>query len=213
MAADETRKTLAIRITAATLGASAGLASPEFAVAGAGLTPILDDALGHIFDWVDSHRRENAAETLTDAAEEFGAETPEQFIKFIEDAVSDPEHQELLARALTIAQDTAMRDKRRALGRALASAVAETGTTVDDELAFIRTIADLDPADIRALRLTNTVPEHLLAKGYDAKQWYPWSIGQADPGLAGSAWTSFRVGLSGSGGAETELAEAMAGRR
>ena len=91
MAADETRKTLAIRITAATLGASAGLASPEFAVAGAGLTPILDDALGHIFEWVDSHRRENAAETLTDAADEFGAETPEQFIKFIEDAVSDPE--------------------------------------------------------------------------------------------------------------------------
>lgn len=69
-------------------------------------------------------------------------------MKFVEDAVSNPEHQELLARALTIAQDTAMRDKRRALGRALASAVAETGTTVDDELAFIRTLADLDPPDI-----------------------------------------------------------------
>ena len=99
-----------------------------------------------------------------DAADELGAETPEQFMKFVEDAVSNPEYQELLARALTIAQDTAMRDKLRALGRALASAVAETGTTVDDELAFIRTLADLDPPDIRVLRLTNTVPEHLRAR-------------------------------------------------
>lgn len=165
----------------------------ESAVAGAAFTPMLEDALGHIFDRVDSHRRDNAAETLTDAADELGAETPEQFMKFVEDAVSNPEHQELLARALTIAQDTAMRDKRRALGRALASAVAETGTTVDDELAFIRTLADLDPPDIRVLRLTNTVPEHLRARGYEAKQWYPWSIALADPGLANSAWTSFRV--------------------
>jgi hypothetical protein len=190
---EQTRKSLAIRITAATLGASAGLAGPDAAVAGAALTPMLEDALGHIFDRIDSHRRENAAETLTDAADELGAETPEQFMKFIEDAVSNPEHQELLARALTIAQDTAMRDKRRALGRALASAVAETGTMVDDELAFIRTLADLDPPDIRVLRLTNTVPAHLRAKGYEVKQWYPWSIAEADPGLAGSAWTSFRV--------------------
>src|ERR1700733_14353291 len=84
-----------------------------------------------------THRRENAAETLTDAADELGAESPEQFMRFIEGAVSNPGRLYLLARALTIAQDTAMRDKRRALGRALASAVAETGTTVDDKLAFI----------------------------------------------------------------------------
>jgi hypothetical protein len=86
-----------------------------------------------------------------------------------------------------------MRDKRRALGRALASAVAETGTMVDDELAFMRTLADLDPSDIRVLRFTNTVPEHLRARGYEAKQWYPWSVAQADAGLANSVWTSFRV--------------------
>ena len=184
---------MAIRVTAAALGATAGLAGPDAAMAGTALTPMIEDALGHIFDRIDSHRRENAAETLTDAADEFGATTPEQFVRFVEDAVSSPEHQELLARALTIAQDTAMRAKRRALGRALASAVAETGTTVDEELGFIRTLADLDPADIRVLRLADTVPEHLRARGYEAKQWYPWSIAQADPGLANSAWTSFRV--------------------
>ena len=37
-------------------------------------------------------------------------------MKFVEAAASDEQHQELLARALTIAQDTAMRDTRRALG-------------------------------------------------------------------------------------------------
>lgn len=75
---------------------------------------------------------------------------------FVEAAVSDEEHQELLARALTIAQDTAMRDKRRALGRALASAASDTGTKVDEELLFIRVLADLDEPHIRVLRLMST---------------------------------------------------------
>jgi hypothetical protein len=51
----------------------------------------------------------------------------------------------LLARTLTIAQDSAMRDKRRALGRALANALDDTGTKVDSEIAFVRVLADLDP--------------------------------------------------------------------
>lgn len=65
---------------------------------------------------IGSRRLEHAAETLGDAADEFGAEIPEEFVKFVEAAASDEQHQELLARALTIAQDTAMRDTRRALG-------------------------------------------------------------------------------------------------
>jgi hypothetical protein len=77
-------------------------------------------------------------------------------VAFVEAAVSDEEHQELLARALTIAQDTAMRDRRRALGRALASAASDTGTKVDEELLFIRVLADLDEPHIRVLRLMST---------------------------------------------------------
>ena len=46
---------------------------------------------------------DHATETLTDAPIEFGAATTEEFIEFVEAAVSDPERQELLARALTIA--------------------------------------------------------------------------------------------------------------
>jgi hypothetical protein len=193
MGNDESRHGLAIRLVAAAIGASAGLAGPDGAMTGAGLTPLLEDALGRIYDSLDSRRREHAAQTLTDAADEVSADTSEQFVKFIEAALSDAEHQELLARALTIAQDTAMRDKRRALGRALASAVSETGTKVDDELVFIRVLADLDEAHIRVLRIMTTVPDHLSARGLDVRQWYPWSIAQADPGLADPVWALLRV--------------------
>jgi hypothetical protein len=72
-----------------------------------------------------------------DAADEYGAETEEQFVAFMKAVVSDEEHQELLARTLTVARDTAMRDKRRALGRALASAASDTGTKVDAEQAVM----------------------------------------------------------------------------
>jgi hypothetical protein len=190
---DESRHELALRMAAAAIGASASLLSLDAAIAGTTLTPFLEDMLGHIYYSLASRRREHAAQTLTDAADEIGAETPEQFVKFIETALSDAEHQELLARALTIAQDTAMRDKRRALGRALAAAVSDTGTKVDDELVFIRVLADLDEAHIRALRIMTVVPTHLSTMGLEARQWYPWSIAQADPGLADTAWTLLRL--------------------
>jgi hypothetical protein len=106
---------------------------------------------------------ERGTETLADAAEAFGAQTPEEFIAFVEAAVSDQEHQELLARVLLIAQDTAMRDKRRALGRVLAAAAGDAGTKVDDELLFIRVLDDLDAPHIRLLRLMSTEPPHLDA--------------------------------------------------
>ena len=105
MADEQTRKCLAIRITAATLGAGAGLAGPDAAMAGAALTLCSRMRLGTSLitsTHTAAKRRENAAETLTYAADELGAQTPEQFMKFIEDAVSDPAHQDPLARGLTI---------------------------------------------------------------------------------------------------------------
>jgi hypothetical protein len=129
------------------------------------------------------------------------AHTGEEVTKFIEGAVSDERRHELLARALIIAQDTAMRDKRRALGRALANGVADQGTMVDQELLFIRVLADLDEPHIRVLRIMNTTPPHLdamrremqaVGRG-DIRQWYPWSIAKADPGLSDSVWALLRV--------------------
>jgi hypothetical protein len=46
--------------------------------------------------------------------------------EFIDKAVSDDRRQELFARTLTVAQDTALRNKRRALGRALAAGVGRS---------------------------------------------------------------------------------------
>ena len=136
------------------------------------------------------------------AAGELGGDQADQLRRFADAAASDETYQELLARALTIAQDTSIRDKRRALGRALASALDETGTRVDHEIAFVRMLADLDPAHIRVLKIMSRRPEHLdkvaaQMKAADdpkaARQWYERSIVEADPGLEGAVWGALRV--------------------
>lgn len=53
---------------------------------------------------IGARRLEHAAGVLGDAADESGAKTPEGFIEFVNAAVRDEQHQELLVRALTIAQ-------------------------------------------------------------------------------------------------------------
>lgn len=88
-----------------------------------------------------------------------------------------------LARALLIAQDTAPRDKRRALGRAIASGVADDGALVDQEQLFVRVLDDLDMPHVRLLRLMTTVPEHYAKRGEDVRTWRKWSIAETDPGL------------------------------
>jgi hypothetical protein len=100
--------------------------------------------------------------------------------------------------AEVLAQDTA---KRRALGRVLASAAGETGTRVDDELLFIRVLADLDPPHIRCLRIMATEPPHLdainrqrQAVGEPAvRQWHPSDIASQDPGLENAVWALLPV--------------------
>src|SRR5690349_7427061 len=95
----------------------AGYLGPGASAIAAGAAPIVLAGLDYISATIGSRRLDHATETLTDAAEEFGAETTEEFVEFVKAAVSDEDRQELLARALMIAQDTAMRDKRRADNR------------------------------------------------------------------------------------------------
>jgi hypothetical protein len=142
----------------------------------------------------------NAAETLADAADEAGATADEDFEAFVQKLVNDEQHQELLARVLAVAQDTAMRDKRRALGRVLAYAADETGTKVDNQLAVARVIADLDPVHVRLLRIMSMTPTHLVRYAADhgldprsVRSWFPWSIAVADPGLSEAAWGALAV--------------------
>jgi hypothetical protein len=177
------RHELALQVVVAVAAGAAGFQSPEAGAVATGLSPLAVAGLSRISEAIRARRLEHAAETVMDAADACGAKTPEEFVAFVEAAVSDEEHQELLARALAIAQDTAMRDKRRALGRALAAAASDIGPKVDDELQFIRVVADLDEPHIRLLRLMNTTPH---------TQWPPWKVLEEDPGLT-SPWALLSV--------------------
>ena len=144
-------------------GEASSYAGPAAGALASGAAPAVLAGVDYISATIGARRLEHATETLTEAADESGAETPEEFIEFVRTALRDDEHQELLTRALTIAQDTAMRDKRRALSRVLAAAAADVGTKVDDEMLFIHVLADLDPPHIRCLRIMATEPPHLDA--------------------------------------------------
>ena len=179
----------------------AGYMGPGAGAAAAGAAPLVLVGLDYISSTIGARRLDHATETLTDAANELGAETTGEFIEFVKAAVSDEDRQELLARALTIAEDTAMRDKRRALGRVVAQAANDTGTKVDKELIYLRVLADLDEPHVRLLRVMSTRPpyqdafnQQVEAIGHDPiRQWYPSALCLADPGLADVVWSLLPV--------------------
>jgi hypothetical protein len=82
----------------------------------------METVLSHVAGRIRQRWNRNAAGTLADAAEASGEPVEDLLLR----AVSDDRRHELLARALGIAQDAALRDKRRALGRALAAGIAAT---------------------------------------------------------------------------------------
>ena len=142
---------MAVRCVVAVISGGVGLAGPIALATATALTPLLESGLSRIYETLSSRRRDHAAETLLDAADTVGVSTDEEFVQFIDSALSDERRQELLARTLFIAQDAALRDKRRALGRALASGVTNANR-FDRELVFIRVLNDLDEPHIDLLR-------------------------------------------------------------
>lgn len=167
----------------------------------AGAAPVVLAGLDYISGTIGSRRLDCATETLTDAATEFGAATTDEFIKFVEAAVSDEERQELSARALAIAQDTSMRDKRHALGRFVPQAANDTGTKVDKQIIYLRVIDDLDEPHIRLFRFMTTKPPHqdvvngqreAIGKA-PLREWHPSDLGQADPGIVEVVWSLLPV--------------------
>ena len=138
--AREDGRDLAIRTTAAVLAGAAGPAGPDVAAVGTALTPAMEVAFSAVVRGLNQRRFRHGAQTLSDAAGAAGEPVEELLAK----AVADDRRQELLARALSIAQDAALRDKRRALGRSLAAGIAGDDAQIDDELLFIRAVADID---------------------------------------------------------------------
>lgn len=145
----EVRRELAVRTSIAVLTAGAGLLGPDAGATATALTPALETVLARVVGSVTRWRAHHAAETLEDAAEAAG----EPVELLVQEAVSDERRGELLARTLTIAQDTALRDKRRALGRALAAGIKGDDAKIDEELLFIRAVADIDTPHIKLLSL------------------------------------------------------------
>lgn len=149
MEGSESRRTLTVGTAVAAIGAGAGLLSPDAGAAALVASPAMEALLSRVVGALSQRRRSNATETLMDAA----TASSESLEEFVQRAVSDERRHELLARTLGIAQDTALREKRRALGRALAAGVAGDDARIDDELLFIRAVADLDTPHIRLLGL------------------------------------------------------------
>jgi hypothetical protein len=168
--AEADRETDLIRASKYALGFLGGVAALHGVIPDALTTmamPVISDITSALVR-VGWRRVHHAAETLADAAEAADLLLDE----FVEKAVSDDHRQELLARTLNIAQDTARRDNRRALGRALAAGVMGNDSRVDEELLFARAIDGLTEMHVRA-----------LAQLADGRQLTTRTLVQIDPGL------------------------------
>jgi hypothetical protein len=112
---------------------------------GAALTPVIEDILGEILNGLGSRRAERVTETLIDAAAELGGDAAGQHRRFVEAAASDETYQELLA-------------------------LDDSGTVVDDEIAFVRDLADLDPVHVLKAQIA-------VSAGVGRPDWMDWRLG------------------------------------
>lgn len=115
------------------------------------------------FRHIGRRRISHSAEALLDASDAAGVPLAEFFNR----ATADDQRHELLTRVLMAAQDTARRDKRRALGRALATGVMDDAR-IDEELMFVRAMDDIDGWHIALLEhMANNFPP--MPPGWSAR--------------------------------------------
>jgi hypothetical protein len=161
--------TLACQIVAGSFAGVLAAYGAAPGVIGAAFAPVLASIMASF--WRMGRRRvEHSAETLLHAAND--ADLP--LAEFFDKAVSDDHRHELFTRTLAVAQDAAWREKRRALGRALAAGVMGDEARIDEELLFVRALDDIDEIHVR-----------LLARFADGGQLTARDIALAEPGLAG----------------------------
>ena len=170
------RRDLVVQTFVGAVVGSASLVNPEAGLAASTAAPSVAYGINRLIKVLSHRRSAHAEEALNDAATaaSLSVET------FIDQALADEKRTELLVRALTTAQDAALRGKRRALGRALAAGVCGSSTT-DDEFLFIRALADLDEPHITVLQvLGEDAPSHqLIPPG-----WFYNEILERVPGFA-----------------------------
>lgn len=158
---------------------------------------MIQSSLTYALQWFTQMRtrqKENIAETLIVAATEGSSDDTEMLNnlrQILDAAENNDEYHELFMRALSMAQDAAMREKRRALSLALADTYRDMNT-VYAELAFVRDLADIQPIHLRLLKIMRVRPPHLagvaaqmnqVGNELAIRQWMPWSLIQAAPDL------------------------------
>jgi hypothetical protein len=164
----EADRELATQVVIASLTGFASLISIYAGAAAVAFAPIALASANAAVRRMGWRRIEHATDTLTAGAEAAGVSVAE----FTDKAASDDRHHELFVRALTVAQDTAWRNKRRALGKALANGVMGDEARIDEELLFVRAVDDIDEMHVR-----------LLDRFASGGQLTAREISQADPGL------------------------------
>ena len=149
--------------------AGASLTNPDLAAAAIFLAPTAELYLQQALGALGFRRRRHVIETMTTAAD-VRSETIDELITR---ALEDDDGQKLFVRVATAAQDAALREKRVALGRALAAGLDGGESAVNDELLFVRAIDDLDAPHIQLLRVmtgsrpgTGPMAGHALTDGW-----------------------------------------------
>jgi hypothetical protein len=141
-----------------------------------------------VLSQIGRRRAEKATEALAYAVEASG----ETLDGFLYQATATDRRMELLTRTLFIAQDTALREKRWALGRALAAGIAGDDAKIDEELPFIKVVADLDTPHIKLLaRLADGPP---LNRSFPLGYWDGPTVAARMPDMFGS-WPALLVAL------------------
>jgi hypothetical protein len=167
---DDRRRALQL-LAASVLGIMGYIGGPDWSA----LSAFGGVYAGAVVNRLAGRRIWHGIDMLNAALEDSGLSLEE----FLDLAVSDDKRQELLARALTIAQDAALRARRRGLGRSLSAGITGDDAKINEEHLFMRAVADVDEAHLRLLgHMAHPVP------GSDGRpRWTAAVLEAADPGL------------------------------
>jgi len=143
---------------AVSTGAGALLGGTVGAMAGAGLQPVLAQALHRAGAEIGLWRRTSAAKVLDHSSRLLGRSAEQ----VIDAAAGSPESAKLLADTMFAAAQTLNEEKIRALGRALANGLRDDQARPDEEQLVVAALADVEAPHIKVL--TCLGPERSLQR-------------------------------------------------
>jgi hypothetical protein len=182
----------AVDAIAAAIATGAGIAigGPVGGIAGASSAPVLSSAAGMLVEHVRQRRLHRSGEVLRNVARMLGTDEG----SVVDRLMSDDRALELASRVILAAQDISLEQKRHALARALAAAVADGRPATLDVSGLIATaIMGLDAPHIRMMAILEGAaplparPNDAISYGMRLSE-----IIQEDPGLTEGAYAILR---------------------